>query len=835
MQNPLIQIGQLQTSNGSVRVTKPALLSLASMRGGLCILANGQNRSVALTCLQSLPFDMLSHGFSPCRFLLYDGTGGGKNLKELTRIPKNMLVTGSMLTTPDQLSAALRTVAADRSDLYQNVLGHRFDSLARYNATPGTQPRPYTVIVMADFPHGIQREDGELLEQLMRDAGQSGILLLLHVDGNYKPESTLVHYDPISLLQLPARERPVVLIQPAEHRPWLIRNHQAEQLFNRSFRLAITAQLPTGQQLQKAVDQYVRKQALAQKPMSLASTLYTQQRMWTRKATKPVTIPIAADADVNLRLHGLVAGVTGSGKSVLLHDIIMGGAWLYSPEELQFVLLDYKEGVEFSRYAPLPHVRVLGMEAERSYGKSVLHYIKGEFERRAKTIRNPKVGNPADIYAYNQRVDAYNQQHKAPGARLAHIPVLLVIIDEFQVLLGRPSIDNDHEEIRALLEDITKQGRSMGVHLLLSTQTLASGVHIDLSNVNNRIALKLTSREDCETVLAPGNLAPLSIGNFCAVLNDDFGSAASNVVVQPAYLDEKNRGEISQRVNVLSQAYARRQSKQQPMEHYIYNGKQPVAFEANSHRRKGVATAAGCTTIWLGEPATLSAQHTCCTLRPEAASNILLIGNDQLSAMSVIYYTVRQFLSQHGQQARCVLLDQSGPTHPACAVLGQLARLKQVNYARQYADMKKLLSEYIKHTLTARRQSGTRAPAVLVVMANMGNARLLAKNIDGDVPEEVATLVELLHDGPELGLHTLLHTQQMRQFSDMGSYGQQPKLDYFNIQIGVQGADTEELFSDYQQKQEAKAMPTARGAALLRIADQQVSQRFSVYALPHTN
>ena len=88
MQNPLIQIGQLQTSNGSVRVTKPALLSLASMRGGLCILANGQNRSVALTCLQSLPFDMLSHGFSPCRFLLYDGTGGGKNLKELTRIPK---------------------------------------------------------------------------------------------------------------------------------------------------------------------------------------------------------------------------------------------------------------------------------------------------------------------------------------------------------------------------------------------------------------------------------------------------------------------------------------------------------------------------------------------------------------------------------------------------------------------------------------------------------------------------------------------------------------------------------------------------------------------------
>ncbi len=99
-----------------------------------------------------------------------------------------------------------------------------------------------------------------------------------------------------------------------------------------------------------------------------------------------------------VRQHVLIAGKTGSGKSSLLHTIITAGAARYSPDQLQYFLLDFKKGVEFKVYADsgLPHARVIGIESEREFGRSVLqrldadckHVVNGSALLRCKSCRS---------------------------------------------------------------------------------------------------------------------------------------------------------------------------------------------------------------------------------------------------------------------------------------------------------------------------------------------------------------------------------------------------------------------------------------------------------------
>src|SRR5262249_36919321 len=87
--------------------------------------------------------------------------------------------------------------------------------------------------------------------------------------------------------------------------------------------------------------------------------------------------------------HVVVAGKTGSGKSTLLHALITNTALLYSPEEIEFYLVDFKKGVEFKTYASheLPHARVVAIESEREFGLSVLQRLDAELKVRGEKFR----------------------------------------------------------------------------------------------------------------------------------------------------------------------------------------------------------------------------------------------------------------------------------------------------------------------------------------------------------------------------------------------------------------------------------------------------------------
>ena len=107
------------------------------------------------------------------------------------------------------------------------------------------------------------------------------------------------------------------------------------------------------------------------------------EEFWTGSTEKKVSVALGRagatrlqhiDLGVGTAQHALVAGKTGSGKSTLLHAFITNLACWYSPDEVEFYLVDFKKGVEFKTYAThkLPHARAVAVESDREFGLSVL-------------------------------------------------------------------------------------------------------------------------------------------------------------------------------------------------------------------------------------------------------------------------------------------------------------------------------------------------------------------------------------------------------------------------------------------------------------------------------
>ena len=111
---------------------------------------------------------------------------------------------------------------------------------------------------------------------------------------------------------------------------------------------------------------------------------YTQEEIWWR-ATSNTKLEALIGKTINGKLqnitfedsfvHALIAGTTGSGKSALLHTIILSLALKYSPEELELYLLDFKEGLEFNAYKNLPHAKLVSIKSDRELGTELSHPV----------------------------------------------------------------------------------------------------------------------------------------------------------------------------------------------------------------------------------------------------------------------------------------------------------------------------------------------------------------------------------------------------------------------------------------------------------------------------
>ncbi|MGB9377549.1 MAG: FtsK/SpoIIIE domain-containing protein [Mycobacteriales bacterium] len=180
--------------------------------------------------------------------------------------------------------------------------------------------------------------------------------------------------------------------------------------------------------------------------------------------------------------HALVAGTTGAGKSELLQTLVASLAAGARPDQMTFVLVDYKGGSAFKDCARLPHTVGMVTDLDGHLTQRALSSLDAELKRRERVLGA----------AGCKDIDDY----KRAGSPSGPVPRLALVIDEFASLV------QELPDFVTGLVDLARRGRSLGVHLILATQRPAGVVSADIrANTNLRIALRVTDPAESQDVI----------------------------------------------------------------------------------------------------------------------------------------------------------------------------------------------------------------------------------------------------------------------------------------------------------------------------------------------
>jgi S-DNA-T family DNA segregation ATPase FtsK/SpoIIIE len=194
--------------------------------------------------------------------------------------------------------------------------------------------------------------------------------------------------------------------------------------------------------------------------------------------------------------HALVAGTTGSGKSMFLQSWCVSMALQYPPDKVNFILLDFKGGATFRVLHRLPHVVGFVSDLNMAHAVRALRAIEAELKRRENLIAQAGVGS----------VDELDDPP----------PRLIIVVDEFHALRFALPDYSDH------LVRIAAQGRSLAMHLILSTQNPQGQVSTDMkANINLNICLRVKDRLQSMEMLGTAQAAEFTASSpGMGILND---------------------------------------------------------------------------------------------------------------------------------------------------------------------------------------------------------------------------------------------------------------------------------------------------------------------------
>ena len=216
-------------------------------------------------------------------------------------------------------------------------------------------------------------------------------------------------------------------------------------------------------------------------------------------------------ADLAKMPHMLIAGRTGSGKSVCMNTFLLSLLYQNSPEDMQLILVDPKR-VSFSRYRGIPHLKT-DVVVENKKVINVLKWAAGQMDHRYKLLEEARV---QDIAGYHELI-AKGEKRRIVDTEASRIteeaypamPYIVIMIDEMADLMATHG-----KEVEVLIVRLASLSRAVGIHLVLATQRPEATVITGLikANIPARISFQLKSQIDSRTILDTGGAEKL-LGN----------------------------------------------------------------------------------------------------------------------------------------------------------------------------------------------------------------------------------------------------------------------------------------------------------------------------------
>lgn len=268
------------------------------------------------------------------------------------------------------------------------------------------------------------------------------------------------------------------------------------------------------------------------------------------QTSKPLEVILGVDlsnerivADINKMPHGLIAGATGSGKSVCIDTILMSLLLKAHPDEMKFILIDPKR-VGLAAYAKVPHLATPIIH-DAKVAAEVLRWAVDEMERRYDKMY---VLGVRDVATYNEKIKGREDEG------YEHIPTLVIIIEEMADLMAQAGADVEMSVAR-----IAQKARAANIHLMIATQRPSVDVIKGTikSNIPTRIAMKVSSYTDSMVILDyQGAESLLGNGDMLFVYS---GERVKRL--QGAYVSESEIDAVTEYLSTYPQTFLLNQSQ----------------------------------------------------------------------------------------------------------------------------------------------------------------------------------------------------------------------------------------------------------------------------------
>lgn len=815
------------------KIEIPAFIDLLHYKGFCFLYNNEENMLKVNRCIEKLVWRLaLSLPVTLCDFILYNGGMPGDNFNSHNLISPKLFDNREHKVLfdsyADELEHLIKEVYASVLERKSAIAMNGKSSLSELNESEGGDAKiKYQFIFVTDFPHNLSLNILKMLERIVKVGPSTGIFLIISWDMSARFDTegfANEKFNPSGILQ------ETTLCFPNNNR-FLLKNSGHDELFNR-FILELDSTPITSEQTSQWAD-YLNKKVKAKSQLiaDIRQACINEDTFWSCQSRNGLKIPIGKidashfqyfeiSTDENPDLaHALVGGGTGSGKSTFLHDIIANAAWLYSPEELQFILLDMKS-VEFGIYKYLPNTQVLSTKSEKSYGANLLAYVCKEINRRKKIFGD--VGSK-DIKEYN------SGQHS--------VPRLLVIIDEFQNLfvqegaIGNLREANLSKKIESAFNMILKEGRAFGIHFILATQNASDIPSISsfLQQLKLRVTLKLQTKG--VFLMQDNPVRPDKLNKGEGIYNDNFGGSDANSMFRCAYYGNAERSHTdvieAEIVNQIVERTALRYGTPEPFDRYIYNGggnallkdNPAVATEFNPNECK----------IFVGSPMNIVKGDVSFVLKRKKGQNVLVAGNISLYLSSLFYHMFLQIATQSLVETKIFFATKTGDYDENTSFVTQLNNVTEIS---KNEDLQNTIEEMFQ-MLEERKnneysQKGTR---IVLAIENSREFRDVLTNTA--IRLRFDTLVQ---EGPVFDFHMIIHVNRYEDFDKtltvpFDPFGSDPVLNTedlereFSIKIELKGIGGNELFANG----DSLLSPDEEYVANLQTTENGVIIPFSIY------